>query len=82
MPDTQPSLESLSFEQALKELETIVQRLESGDAPLDESIALYARGESLRNHCEARLKNAQERIEKITLGPDGSPAGTSSFDAS
>jgi exodeoxyribonuclease VII small subunit len=82
MSDTDPVLESLSFEQALKELESIVQRLESGDAPLDESIALYARGEALRNHCEARLKNAQERIEKITLGPDGGPVGTTSFDGS
>jgi exodeoxyribonuclease VII small subunit len=82
MTNPDPALESLSFEQALKELETIVARLESGDAPLDESIALYARGETLRGHCEARLKHAQERIEKITLAPDGSPSGTTAFDGS
>lgn len=75
-----PALESHSFEEALKELETIVARLESGDVPLDESISLYARGEKLRNHCEARLKSAQARIEKITLDPDGAPSGTAPFD--
>lgn len=75
-------ISSLSFEEALKELETIVARLESGDASLDESISLYARGDALRSQCEARLKDAQARIEKISLGPDGRPAGTESFDGS
>jgi exodeoxyribonuclease VII small subunit len=73
-------IETLSFEDALKELEAIVSRLETGDAALDESIALYTRGEALRAQCEKRLKDAQARIEKITLGADGSPNGTAPFD--
>jgi exodeoxyribonuclease VII small subunit len=75
-------IDSLSFEAALKELEGIVARLETGDAALDESITLYTRGEALRSQCEKRLKDAQARIEKITLGPDGAPNGTASFDGS
>ena len=78
----QPDFSTLSFEDALKELETIVARLESGDAALDESITLYTRGEALRAQCEKRLKDAQARIEKITLGADGNPSGTTSFDGS
>ena len=74
-------IDSLSFEAALAELETIVRGLEQGDAPLDKSIELYQRGDRLKRHCEARLKAAQARIEKITLGPDGQPSGTTSFDA-
>lgn len=71
---------ALSFEDALKQLETIVARLESGDASLDESIELYTNGDALRSQCEARLKDAQARIEKISLGADGKPAGIESFD--
>lgn len=67
---------TLSFEQAMKELEATVTKLETGDATLDESIALYERGAALRKHCEARLREAEERVEKITLAADGSPAGT------
>lgn len=74
-------ISSLSFEAALAELEQIVRTLEQGTAPLDESIALYQRGDKLRRHCEARLKAAQERIEQIALGPDGQPTGTVPFDA-
>ena len=74
--------ESLSFEAALKELEGIVARLETGDAALDESISLYTRGEAVKAICEKRLKDAQARIEKITLGPDGAPSGTVPFDGS
>jgi exodeoxyribonuclease VII small subunit len=66
----------------LKRLETIVARLESGDASLDESITLYTQGDVLRAQCEARLKDAQARIEKISLGSDGKPVGTAPFDAS
>jgi exodeoxyribonuclease VII small subunit len=72
---------TLSFEDALRQLEEIVARLESGDASLDESITLYSRGDALRAQCEARLKDAQARIEKITLGSDGKPSGTEPFDA-
>lgn len=71
----------LSFEDALKRLEAIVQRLESGEATLDESIELYAEGDRLRGQCEARLASAQARIEKITLGGDGKPARAQPFDA-
>jgi exodeoxyribonuclease VII small subunit len=74
---TQPS-----FEEALKALEEVVHRLESGDAPLDESIALYEKGQVLRATCQARLDAAQARIEAIILGPDGTPQGTRPFDAS
>lgn len=73
-------LSTLSFEVALKQLEEVVARLESGEASLDEAITLYARGDALRAQCEARLKDAQARIEKITLGPDGQANGTVPFD--
>jgi exodeoxyribonuclease VII small subunit len=75
------NIAELSFEDALKRLEAIVHRLESGDASLDESIRLYAEGDVLRAQCEARLAAAQARIEKITLGADGRPAGLQPFDA-
>lgn len=71
---------ALSFEDALKRLEVIVQRLESGDETLDGAISLYAEGDALRVQCEKRLKDAQARIEKISLGGDGRPAGTQPFD--
>jgi exodeoxyribonuclease VII small subunit len=76
-----PTISDLSFEDALKRLEAIVHRLESGEASLDESIRLYAEGDQLRGQCEKRLQDAQARIEKISLGPDGSPRGTQTFDA-
>jgi exodeoxyribonuclease VII small subunit len=81
MADDPKSITALSFEEALKELESIVARLESGDASLDQSIDLYTRGEALRSQCEKRLKDAQARIEKISLSPDGTPNGTTAFDA-
>lgn len=74
-------LSQLSFEDALKRLEAIVHRLESGDASLDESITLYTEGDRLRGQCEARLKDAQMRIEKISLGSDGKPQGSVPFDS-
>ena len=81
MTDTPQPVDSLSFEEALRELESIVARLETGDASLDQSIDLYTRGEELRGQCEKRLKDAQARIEKITLGANGAPSGTAPFDA-
>jgi exodeoxyribonuclease VII small subunit len=81
MSDQVPAISELSFEAALKRLEEIVRRLESGDASLDESIELYGEGDKLRQQCEARLQAAQARIEKIQLGRDGQPAGTVAFDA-
>ena len=71
----------LSFEAALKRLEAIVQQLESGDVPLEESINLYTEGDKLRAQCETRLKSAQARIDQIQLGSDGAPAGLRPFDA-
>jgi exodeoxyribonuclease VII small subunit len=69
----------LSFEAALKRLEEIVHKLESGEAPLDEAIALYNEGDRLRQQCEARLQAAQAKIEQIQFGRDGAPAGTAPF---
>lgn len=66
-----PELDGVSFEKALAELEGIVQKLESGSVELEESIALYERGAALKAHCEAKLKAAQERIEKIVVSGDG-----------
>jgi exodeoxyribonuclease VII small subunit len=74
-------IETLSFEDALKELEAIVHRLETGDASLDESIAMYERGDKLRQRCADRLNQAQARIEAIRLDADGRPAGTRPFAA-
>jgi len=79
---TEPTdIASLSFEQALAELEGIVQKLESGQAPLEESIALYERGARLKAHCEDRLRAAQLRVEKIVVGPQG-PERTEAADFS
>ena len=64
---------SLSFEQALAELEQIVARLESGQAPLEDSIQLYERGAALKTHCEQRLEAARLRVEKIVVGAGGEP---------
>jgi len=71
----------LSFEEALKELERIVGRLESGDAALEEAIGLYERGDQLRRQCAARLDAAQARIEAIRLDAEGRPSGTAPFAA-
>ena len=67
---------ALPFERALAELEEIVTRLERGSVPLEESIAIYERGEALKGRCEALLRDAEMRIEKITLGPGARPVGT------
>ena len=66
-----PNLDKLSFEQALAELEKIVAQMERGDVALEDSIALYQRGAALKAHCEAKLKDAQLKVEQIVLGPDG-----------
>ena len=75
------NVEQLSFEDALRRLEEIVRTLEKGEAPLDQSIDLYQEGDRLRRHCEARLKDAQARIEQIAFGSDGTPAELKPFDA-
>ncbi|UXU75493.1 MULTISPECIES: exodeoxyribonuclease VII small subunit [unclassified Paracoccus (in: a-proteobacteria)] len=69
-------IRNMSFEEAMKELEATVGRLEHGEATLDESIALYERGAQLRAHCDQLLRAAEERVEKITLAANGQPAGT------
>ena len=62
---------TMSFEDALRELEQIVHKLEAGDVPLDDSIRIYERGAALKAHCEARLREAELKVEKIVLGADG-----------
>lgn len=81
MEEGSAAIGAMSFEDALRALEGVVRRLESGEAKLDESIELYEQGEKLRAHCQARLDAAQTRIEKIVQGADGKPAGTVPFDA-
>ena len=71
----------MSFEEALKELEQVVGQLESGTVDLENSIKFYERGAELKKHCEAKLGQAQARIEQITLAEGGQPAGTAPFDA-
>jgi exodeoxyribonuclease VII small subunit len=75
-----PDIAALPFETALAELEGIVTRLERGDVALEESITIYARGEALKTHCEALLRQAEAKVEKITLGADGKPQGTEPLD--
>ncbi|MCM5552635.1 exodeoxyribonuclease VII small subunit [Pleomorphomonas sp. NRK KF1] len=71
---------ALSFEQALKELEGIVARLEQGSVPLEESISIYERGDALRKHCDGLLKAAEAKVEKIRVAGDGSAAGVEPLD--
>jgi len=78
--NTNDDIAALSFEAALAELEQIVGKLESGQAPLQESISIYERGEALKAHCEKQLSAAEKRIEKITLSKDGAPTGTVNLD--
>jgi exodeoxyribonuclease VII small subunit len=73
-PSEGKDIATLSFEQALGELEKIVAELESGQAPLERSIEMYERGAALKAHCEKRLEAARLRVEKIVVGPQG-PAG-------
>ena len=73
---TDTPVEEMSFEQAMKELETVVGQLERGDVALDQSIALYERGALLKKRCEAELKRAEEKVAAITLDAEGTPTGT------
>ncbi|MEM6304010.1 MAG: exodeoxyribonuclease VII small subunit [Pseudomonadota bacterium] len=74
MSDT--PVEEMSFEVAMAELEKVLGQLERGDVALDESIALYERGAALKARCEAKLKEAEEKVAAITLDADGAPTGT------
>ncbi len=71
----------MSFEDALRELEQVVGQLERGEVPLDDSIALYERGAALKKRCEAKLKEAEEKVAKLTIDGDGKATGTTSLDA-
>ncbi|MGH6861313.1 MAG: exodeoxyribonuclease VII small subunit [Phyllobacterium sp.] len=71
---------AMSFEQALDQLEKIVVDLERGDVPLEQSIRIYERGEALKKHCDALLRSAEDKVEKIRLDRDGQPVGTEPLD--
>ena len=77
---THPDIRDMSFERGLKELETIVSRLERGDVELEESIAIYERGEALKQHCDQLLKQAEAKVEKLTFSTDETPKGTEPLD--
>ena len=70
----------LSFERAIEELELIVKRLEDGKVPLEESVAIYERGEALKRRCEDLLRQAEARVQKITLDAAGNPTGVEPLD--
>lgn len=78
---TEKPVAEMNFEEAMAELEAVVTRLEQGDVPLEQSIELYERGALLKAHCDARLKSAEEKVEQIRLGENGSPEGTKPFSA-
>lgn len=75
-----PNVETMAFEAAMGELEEIVDKLEKGNVPLEQSIAYYERGEALKARCDALLKNAEMRVEKVRLKARGEPAGTEPLD--
>ena len=81
MTEQPADIAKMPLETALAELESIVDRLEKGAVALEDSIKLYERGEALKAHCDALLKNAEMRIEKITLSADGKPKGVTPLDA-
>ncbi len=76
----QANIADMKFEAALAELESIVAKMESGNVDLENSITIYERGEKLKAHCQSLLKQAEARIEKITLSSDGQPTGTQPLD--
>ncbi|MCB1464185.1 MAG: exodeoxyribonuclease VII small subunit [Nitratireductor sp.] len=78
--DANADIASMSFEQALQELEKIVESLEQGNVELEKSIGYYERGEKLRDHCQKLLGAAEAKVEKIRLNADGKPAGTEPLD--
>lgn len=77
---TDTDIAQLSFERAIEELESIVKRLEEGKVPLEESVAIYERGETLKRRCEELLRAAEMRVQKITLDASGKPKGTEPLD--
>jgi exodeoxyribonuclease VII small subunit len=77
---TDKPVADLTFEEALKELELVVGKLERGDVALEDSISLYERGAALKAACDKKLADAEEKIARITLGPDGDPTGLTPLD--
>ena len=75
-----PAIGEMSFEEAMSELEDVVQKLEQGKVSLEDSITLYERGSKLKLHCQEKLKAAEEKVRMITLGDDGAPKGTQPLD--
>ena len=73
-------INEMSFERAMKELETIVGRLERGDVELEESIVIWERGEQLKEHCDKLLRQAEAKVVKLTFDQDGTPKGTEPLD--
>ncbi len=73
-------IKKMPFERAIEELESIVKRLEEGKVPLEESVAIYERGEALKKRCEELLRQAEARVEKITLDTVGKPTGSEPLD--
>ena len=76
---TENPIDGMSFEEALAALEQVVGQLEGGQVPLEQSIALYERGDALKKHCDAKLGEAELKVEKIVAGGEGAAAGTTSF---
>ncbi|MEM1383366.1 MAG: exodeoxyribonuclease VII small subunit [Pseudomonadota bacterium] len=81
MSEEEIPVAKMSFEDALSALELVVRDLESGEVPLERSIELYERGAALKAHCEAKLRDAELKVEKIMAGADGTAAGAEGFDA-
>jgi exodeoxyribonuclease VII small subunit len=77
---TDTPVTEMSFEQAMAELEQVLGQLERGDVALDQSITLYERGAALKARCEAKLKEAEEKVAAITLDNEGNPSGTTPAD--
>jgi exodeoxyribonuclease VII small subunit len=78
---TEKPVEEMTFEEALRELEAVVGKLERGDVALEDSIALYERGAALKARCERKLAEAEEKVARITLNAEGQPTGTQPLDA-
>ncbi|HMA56904.1 MAG TPA: exodeoxyribonuclease VII small subunit [Pseudolabrys sp.] len=80
MAENNADVKKMPFERAIDELESIVNRLEEGKVPLEESVAIYERGEALKKRCEELLRQAEARVEKITLDANGKPSGSEPLD--
>lgn len=79
-PVSESPVSEMTFEEALAALEAVVSQLEGGQVPLEQSIALYERGEALRKHCEKTLADAELKVQKIVAAGDGAASGTEPFD--